>query len=418
MMDREIRAAGLAGNLCALVLVLDGVPDADFIRHRCNAFQRRFPLAMARLVWRGKQYHWNHQAQQPIPFRLVHVDSADPQQRHRDELTTDVLNRPVEPESASPFELTLIVYGATSQLVLRWFHPAFDAKGAELVLYHLFGEGESGGQTAGSVLDKLLSDWGLWQKIKLGYRAKRMIEQLDQASSTLPSRQTTPSTGYAFDVTNLGRERSTLVFEHAKQQVGMTAISLYFIGCMMRALDKTRCEDPGDAYCVPYAMNLRRRKALFPVFGNQVSFLFAQAPCALVADRSGLFKHLREQSMMAVRQGYDRAMLPLMQAGSWLSLEKMGQIVRYSAKRRERASFWYSHTGEMDPEIVEVGGCAVKAVHPHSPVTAPPSLGLLVGQHQGAIILSLNFIPEHFAAGWIGQLRTALIDELLSDQVA
>jgi len=411
-MDHEIRAAGLAGNLCALVLTLDGVPDADDLQRRCDLFQRRFPLSVARLVRRGKHYHWSDDAQQAIPIRLKHTDPKDPVRCGIDQLLLEELNKPEKPESAPPFELTLIVDGVISQLVLRWFHPAFDAKGAELILYHLFGDAESVTQTAGSVLEKVLSDWGLWNKIKLGYGAKRMIEQLDQASSILPSRQTKPSAGYAFDVTNLDTERSAQVLRNANKQVGMTAVSLYFIGCMMRALESVGCEDPGDAYCVPYAMNLRRRKVLFPVFGNQVSFLFAQAPRSLVADRAGLFKHLREQSMLAVRHGLDRAMLPLMQAGRWLSLGKMGRIVRYSAQGRERASFWYSYTGEMDPEVLEVGGCAVKAVYPFSPVTAPPSLGLLVGQHQGAVVLSLNFIPEHFAAGWIERLREALINEL------
>ena len=414
MMDREIRSAGLVGNLCALGLELDGVPDVEEIRRRCVDFQRRFAVAGARLTRRGRQFFWKFKQPEPIPFR-VESTYCDGVRRDRDGLVRDALNRPEMPERAPPFELVLIVDGSASVLMLRWFHPAFDAKGAELILYHLFAAEETGDQGGESIVDRLLAGWGLWQKAKLGYHAKRMIDRLDRLSSMLPSAEVAQASGYSFDLTTLDAVHSALIKKRAREQVGMTAESLYFIGCMMRALERVGCGDPGDAYCVPYAMTLRRRKALFPVFGNQVSFLFAQAPRDLVSDRQALFRHLREQSMTIVRQELDRAMLPLMQAGSWLSLERMGQIVRLSARGRERASFWFSYTGEMEPTLADVAGCAVRAVYPFSPVTAPPSIGLLVGQHRGAIVLSLNFIAEHFAAGWVAQLRAALVAELLDD---
>jgi hypothetical protein len=184
---------------------------------------------------------------------------------------------------------------------------------------------------------------------------------------------------------------------------------------MMRALQSVDGVNTSDAYCVPYAMNLRKRKALFPIFGNQVSFLFAQADRGVVQSRTALFEHLREQNKQAIKQGLDRAMLPLMQAGSWLSLEKYGDIVRKAPDGRERSSFWFSYTGSMDPEPSSIEGCKINNMHQFSQVTAPPSLGLLVSNFQGKLTLSFNYVSNHFDSAWLASLLEKMASELLEN---
>jgi hypothetical protein len=164
---------------------------------------------------------------------------------------------------------------------------------------------------------------------------------------------------------------------------------------------------------VPYAANLRRRKALSPMFGNQVSFLFAQAGRDTVRSRQQLFAHLREQNRAAIRQGLDHAMLPLMQAGSWLSLEKYGRIVRNSPNGRERSSFWFSYTGEMEPEPEAIAGCPVRGMYQVSQVSSPPGLGLLASIFQGRLVLSYNCINNQVQGDWLERLTQAMTAELL-----
>jgi hypothetical protein len=41
----------------------------------------------------------------------------------------------------------------------------------------------------------------------------------------------------------------------------------------MRALQRMNPEQEGDAYCAPYAFNLRRNKALSPLLSNHLTYI-------------------------------------------------------------------------------------------------------------------------------------------------
>jgi hypothetical protein len=106
-------------------------------------------------------------------------------------------------------------------------------------------------------------------------------------------------------------------------------------------------------------------------------------------------------------------MLPLMQAGSWLSLEKYGRIVRDSPGKRERSSFWFSYTGDMEPEPETIAGCRVRDMYQLSQVSAPPGMGLLVSSFQGRLVLSFNYINNQVQNDWLERLIEAINAELL-----
>ena len=105
-----------------------------------------------------------------------------------------------------------------------------------------------------------------------------------------------------------------------------------------------------------------------------------------------------------------------MQAGSWLSLEKYGRIVRDSPSGRERSSFWFSYTGDMEPEPVAIAGCPVCGMYQLSQVTAPPGLGLLASHFQGRLVLSYNCINNQLQSDWLERLTQAMTTELLDEK--
>ena len=210
-------------------------------------------------------------------------------------------------------------------------------------------------------------------------------------------------------------EQSKKIMQQAIQHTGMTGIALYFIGCLIRAMELTGSSEHGDAYCVPYAVNLRRSKAMHPIFSNQVSFMFARSSRELARSRERLFRHLREQNKEEIKQSRDHAMIPLMQAGSWLPLEKHGKIVRKSPSGRERSSFWFSYTGDMDHSLSTINGCPITDMYQVSQVTAPPSLGLLVSRFQGRLSLSYNIAEENISSSWLQRLHSHMTAELLGE---
>jgi len=416
MMDHEVRKGGLAGNFCGLVLELDGVPNRDEIEQRCRDFPSRFPASVASLKQTGRRYNWQLSSTRSLPFYCHDAYPRDGGEAEPDRILHDIINHNASPEEASPIAIHLIRQQDKSLFVLRWFHPACDAKGVELVLYHLFQDDTSEGfKDSASTINALLGQWALWKRIQLGLKAKRYIGSLDKQSSVLPVNDPPPSKEFNVRLVRFDEDQSRQILAEARRHSGLVGTSLYFIRCMMRALEHAGCPSEGKAYCVPYAMNLRKRKSLYPVFGNQVSFLFAQASREQLASRETLFSHLREQNKSVIKQGLDRAMLPLLQAASWLSLEKHGQIVRKSPRSQERSSFWFSFTGAMDPEPVDIAGCPVTGMFHFSPVTAPPSLGLLASQHAGRITLSYNSIANHFTDDWLDTMMQAMSAELLGD---
>ena len=433
LMDHEIRGSGLAGNYCALVLELAGAANVVAIEQRCADFGRRFPLSVARLARQGRRYAWLPTKEQALPFTVERLPGglAD-QAAHR--RVVAIVNRAGSVETSAPFELHLLQAVDGSLLVLRWFHPATDAKGVELLLHHLFADSPADSPTNSqarqpqqpSPVDRLIGQWGWWRKWVLARRAVRNIRVLDRLATVLPveaARAETSAVPAGPEQISLGLKlvrydsaQTAEILSNARRQAGMTGTTLYLIGCMMRAIEATggtAVTGSGDAYCVPYAANLRRRKALTPIFGNQVSFLFAQAGRELVGSRQRLFAHLREQHKAAVRDRLDQAMLPLMQAGSWLPQEKYARIVRQSPQGRERNSFWFSYTGEMEPRPETIAGCPVQGAYQLSPATAPPGLGLLASLFQGRLTLSYNYTDPLLDRDWVERLSAAVSAELL-----
>ena len=412
VLDYEIRKSGLAGNYCALAMELEGVPDHTEIARCCSAFAKRFPLAVARLSRQGRHYAWVPSDEDSLPFQVCTLENDADGAASQQQLLA-IVNKVAPVSASAPFELHLIESAGRSLLALCWFHPAADAKGAELVLHHLFNDPQPARQSQPLPVDHLQQRWSLWRKFRLARQAVVNIHKLDRYDSVLPLETQPPADRLALKLVRYDAGQTTRIMAHARKHAGMTGTTLYLIGCMMRALEAAGATPAGDAYCVPYAANLRRRKALFPVLGNQVSFLFAQAERGIVHSREQLFAHLREQNRAAIRQGLDHAMLPLMQAGSWLSLEKYGRIVRYSPNKRERSSFWFSYTGDMEPEPETIAGCRVRGMYQLSQVSSPPGVGLLASSFQGRLVLSYNYINNQVQSDWLKRLTQAMTAELL-----
>jgi len=410
MMDHEIRRSGLAGNMCALVYELESSPDVDVISSRCKAFIARFPDTNVRLRQKGRRYYWERNGDpNPAVFFRHSAKSRD----EALETIGKIINVTTPADAVAPIEFHLVEMAERAFFMMRWFHPICDAKGAELVVWHLLGDAEpSDGVDA---FGQLTSKWGLWKKLGMIFRAKRHISALDKTASSLPKTIAIQADRLDFHIVRIDAETSKVIMARAMKEAGMTGIALYFIGCLMRALEKAGCDEK-EGFCVPYAMNMRKRKALFPMLGNQVSFLFAQAKLEEVRDRKKLFQALREQHKATVRSGLDHALVPLMQAGSWLSLEKYGRIIRNTGKGQERSSFWFSYTGEADPKVSEIAGAKVMSMFQLSQVTAPPSLAILVSQFNGCITLSFNYVSSQIDRQWLESLTGAMSAELKGEE--
>ena len=115
-----------------------------------------------------------------------------------------------------------------------------------------------------------LEKYRWWQRINLFFKGKNFIKKLDTLPSIQPLTNTNAPKKLNFLIQRLTESESQQVTQLARKHVGITGTSLYYIGCLMRALDTFYTTHQGEAYCVPYAFNLRKQRAVTPMTGNHI----------------------------------------------------------------------------------------------------------------------------------------------------
>jgi hypothetical protein len=419
-MDQEIRQEQMPGSLCGFAMELGQTPDIDVLSARIAEFVQRFPLVLSSLQQQGRRYYWCKRAQ-PHPVFFQHHCPVDKHETDfQKNLLSDLINHQEARETIAPLQFHLLISSKKNIFFMRWIHPFCDARGAELILQYLCTDDPQQRQLFDipetlPLVDIQLKKFKWWKKIALFFKAKNHIEQLDRYQSILPVQTDQAPERLNFSTRKLSKEQTRRIAKNARKQAGLTGTSLYYIGCLMRALNKINPQHEGEAYCVPYAFNLRKQKALSPVFGNHVCALFAQAPKALLHNREKLFKHLKEQNANTIRQQLDYAFLPVMWAASWLSLEKYGTQLRKSYNRKsERSSFWFSDIGQPDLNEQNFFNAEITGLFHLCQVTSPPGLALLSCQHRQQLILTYNYTEPLLDEQWLDKLHDAMVLELLA----
>ncbi len=422
-MDEEIRRDGLAGSYGCFALELGNAPDITTLQQRIEEFARRFPVAQASLQQIGRRFYWCKRDNPPQLFFRHHCPSGEAEAENEFQQSTieRIVNDCQPRETLTPIEFHLISGQTRHTFFCRWLHPFCDARGADLILKFLCTADDAArnrfGQPASEPLVNLqLSKYRWWQKITLLWKGKRYIEKLDSLSSVQPFTSDLTPQRLNFTIQRLSEAQTDQVIKQTRQTVGLTGTSLYYIGCLMRALEKMHSENDGQAYCVPYAFNLRKQRSLTPMTGNHVCALFAQAPREIVRDRQKLFAHLKQQNTQVIRQQLDYAFLPLMWAGSWLSLAEYGKTLRLSyGSGQERSSFWFSDIGRLDIPVESFPGAEITGVFHVCQVTAPPALAFLSCIYRNRLTLSYNFVEPLGTTEEIGRLQQLMLAELLGE---
>ena len=418
-MDDEIRRENMPGSLCGFALQLDRQPDIDKLAGRINEFTNRFPLALASLQQHGKHFYWCTR-QQPKPvFFQHHCPETESDQDFQRATVNTILNYQEPREITAPIEFHLISGRQGNCFLFRWIHPFCDARGMELILKYLCNEDKTQRDLFDTpkmqaLVTMQLDKFKWWQKIQLFYKANRYINQLDRYQSILHGQYKQAPSRLNALTQHFTEEQTILIAQHARKNCGLTGTSLYYIGCLMRALYQLEPDQPGEAYCVPYAFNLRKQKAISPVLGNHIGALFAQAPKELLGNRELLFSHLKQQNTQVLRQQLDYAFLPVMWAANWLSLVKYGNELRRSYKNgSERSSFWFSDIGQLNLEQESFFDAGISSVLHFSQISSPPGLAVLCCQYRKQLTLSYNFNEPLFSEFWITRLHEKVTQELL-----
>ncbi len=417
--DESIRHEQMPGNLCALGLTLNRQPDVAKLCASIIEFLQQFPLASASLQQRGQRFYWCQRTEPQQVFYQHHCPATQSETYFFQTTLEQIINQTATRADVAPIEFHLLSSSDRHIFVLRWFHPCCDALGAELILRYLSTDDTT--QRAlfdqpktAPLLTMQLGKYRWWQNLQFFFQAYRYIRQLDQYQSIQHATLTNPPKRLRVLSFTLSEAESVQIVSHSRRLTGMTGTSLYYIGCLMLALHKLEPNAPGDAYLAPYAFNLRKQKALTPLFGNHLGTLFAQAPKSILTSRESLFAYLKAQHAQVIKQRLDYAFIPVMWAASYLSLSKHAQELRNSYQTgTERSSFWFSDVGQLNYPPHSFFEADINSVFHSCQITSPPGLALLMCKYRQQLTLSYNFVEPLFNEPWIKRLHQLMRAELL-----
>jgi hypothetical protein len=296
-----------ASSNALLVVHCDGPLAPERVRRSLERLLDFCPWPAARLrrpfPW-GK-LHWaagrrTALAPPPVGRRVV----ATPEAFHQ--ALDAELNAAIDPRREPPLRFLILdlapdTAGASSVLVMTWFHPLMDPRGAQNLLRHL------------SVLDNHVGDspWGTAVPAfapnpdarplrERGRLARKSVEYM-RSVSRMPS--ASPRVGRNGPVRF--RQESFVDRDPAVSQDRATREICWRLAVVGKALREVwaRRGLPDVPVLLPIAVDLRPKGEPGPTFGNMLAFHFARFQSSDTADISRLASALRSQMADAIRQG-------------------------------------------------------------------------------------------------------------------
>ena len=294
---------GVASNNALLVVHCDGPLDRQRVQRSLDRFLDFCPWPAARLrrplPW-GK-LHWaagHRGALASPPVRQGAV--ATPEDLHQ--AVEAELNTPIDPGRESPMRL-LILDGPSADgvLVVTWFHPLMDPRGAQNLLGHLCHLDDHAGRAPwGHAVPAFAPAPDERPFRERGRLARRSLEHMRGVSS-VPSRS--PRDGRPGRV--LFRQARFVEPDPAAGRDRGTREIWWRLAVVGKAMRETwaRRGLPEAPFLLPIAVDLRPKGEPGPTFGNMLAFHFARFHPSDTADLPRLASALRGEMAEAVREG-------------------------------------------------------------------------------------------------------------------
>ena len=371
-----------ASNNAILVIDGDGPLAAAPLRRSLARFLDVCPWPAARLrrpfPW-GK-LHWAAGPRATLtPPPVRHVTAPTPEALQA--LVEGELNGAIDPRREPPLRF-LVVDGAGDRgtLVMTWFHPLMDPRGAENLLAHLAHlDGDDGAP----------ADEGLWpafapardarplrERGRIARRSLHYMDTLAPVPPVSPGRTLVTPGPVRFLCESFG-EGGAASARATREMPWRLAL----LGRAMAELWRTR-NLPDVPFMVPISVDLRAKGEPGPTFGNLLAFHFARFHPAATADVPALARELRLQMADAVRDGQIDANAVAMEFLHYRPLSTMLRALPWSAAG-EAFSFNCADVADFSPKLDGLLGRRVVNAY-HVPAVLPrPGLGVFFNRCAG-----------------------------------
>jgi len=383
-------STGTSSNNALLVVHCDGPLAPERVTRSLDRFLDVCPWPAARLrrpfPW-GK-LHWaagRRAALAPPPVRR-HTVGTSPGFH---EAVERELNAAIDPRREAPLRFLILDGAAGSVLVMTWFHPLMDPRGAQNLLHHLSDVDEHPhGAPWGAAVPAFTRPPETRSFAERGRLARQSLEYMRHVSR---------GPAVAARVGGAGPVR----FRHARfveRDAGASrdrathdiAWRLAIVGKAMHAV-RARRGVPATPFLLPIAVDLRPKGEPGPSFGNMLAFHFARFGPADTGDLPRLAGALRTQMTEAVREGQidanEVAMDFLQYRPDWM----VRRAVR-SISGGDTFSFNCADVGDVPAALGRCFGRRVVNAY-HVPAVPPrPGLGVFFNRCAGV---------ENLVVAWI-----------------
>lgn len=418
VMERKTPGSGADGNVCRLVLRLDGRADAESLRASIREsglhewlstvrWSRPLPFMTPRWKFGGGG------GDIPIEERECPKD-FDPSSL----MTSD--NARVSPFRPPAFAFTLLHHpDNTTTLLFTWHHAITDARGAEMLLGLI---GRQGVEMPPIMCDAVPS----WQKrmalcLKMParvYSARKSIHAI--VRSTRP-----PIAGICpagkegggrrrCRLISFDQEQTRLIDENCVVAGANFRNSLFYLAATIRALNtvlRGRSVEPA-AWAVPVPQDNRRRGQRGPVISNHHAFLFFRAEKADVATLKSLVESLSRQMKEQVQSGIPESFSAAMELFRGLPVGLFSFLMNRPTSGQV-ASFFFSYAGEISHDLDRFLNQRVAEVRHMPPVFYPPGLSVSFSRRNGRLQAAFSYLDGCIGDGEMDVFEKALRLELL-----
>jgi hypothetical protein len=385
-----------AGNVVSssnalLVVHCDGPIDQERVSRSLHRFLQVCPWPAARLrrpfPW-GK-LHWaaSPRGVAPPPVRRQAIATAEGLRQAIDA----EINTAIDPRREPPLRVLMLdgapeLVGA-GVLVLTWFHPLMDPRGAQNLLHHLVHLDRQADASPWSTVPVFVRAADPRSFRERGRLARKSLEYMRTLPRAQPVSPTKGSAGrVCFRQVSFAERDSAARPTRVTQEIWWR---LAVVGKAMRELRERRSV-PDVPFLLPVAVDLRPKGEPGPTFGNTLAFHFARFRPSDAADVPRLASTLRDQMADAVRGGQIEANDVAMDFLQYRPLSFIRRALRRTGG--ETFSFNCADVGDFPAAIDRCFGRRVVNAY-HIPAVPPrPGIGVFFNRCAGRSNLVVGWI--------------------------
>jgi len=407
--------AGASSDNALLVVHCDGPVAPERVRRSLERLLDFCPWPAARLrrsrPW-GK-LHWaaaERAGLAPPPVRRHAV--ATPEAWHQ--AVAAELDTAIDPRREAPLRF-LILDGAPSRvaagstLVMTWFHPLMDPRGAQNLLHHLDHlDAHPGDAPWGAAIPAFTPTPDARPFRERGRLARKSLEHM-RAVSRAPSAPARPGRvgPVRFRQDSFVERDPGAGHERATRDIWWR---LAVVGKAMREI-RAAGDDADGAFLLPIAVDLRPKGEPGPSFGNMLAFHFARFRPADTADTPRLASALRTQMADAVRDGQIEANEVAMTFLQYRPLALIRRAVR-SIPGGDAFSFNCADVADFPAALAHCFGRRVVNAY-HVPAVPPrPGVGVFFNRCAG-----LNNVVVAWIDGVLSEDEARRIVEIVREEM-